>query len=395
MGVKVREKPAGSGIWWVFVNHKGKRRSKKIGKDKKAARDFAKKFEARLVLGEFGFLESDESPTFKAYADRWLNTVVPATCKESTQYDYKAILKNHVLSKFGAKPVSSIKRYDVKVFLMNMYKNGKAQSTVTHVKNVLGGVFNLAVDDEVITQNPAHRLGKIFGKKEVEKISMIDPLNREELALFLETINKHYPLYYPFALTLARTGMRLGEAIGLQWGDIDFNSRFIHVQRSLSKGKISTPKNGKGRHVDMSLQLTETLWRLKHEREREMKSKMPEWVFLDENSVSPNETHWRRDIFNKTLEKAELRHVRVHDLRHTYASLLLQAGESMAYIRDQLGHHSIKVTVDIYGHLVPGGNKEAVDRLDDNTENAPHPHPQKKTRAQAHSLNPCFYFGSP
>jgi len=52
-------------------------------------------------------------------------------------------------------------------------------------------------------------------------------------------------------------------------------------------------------------------------------------------------------------------------LRHTYASLLIQAGESLAYVRDQLGHHSIQVTVDIYGHLAPEGNKEAVDRLDD------------------------------
>ena len=60
-----------------------------------------------------------------------------------------------------------------------------------------------------------------------------------------------------------------------------------------------------------------------------------------------------------------------HNLRHTYASLLIQSGESLAYIRDQLGHHSIKVTVDIYGHLVPGANKEAVDKLDDTFKNAP------------------------
>jgi integrase len=65
------------------------------------------------------------------------------------------------------------------------------------------------------------------------------------------------------------------------------------------------------------------------------------------------------------LHGTELRKVRIHDLRHTYASLLIQAGESLAYIRDQMGHHSIKVTVDIYGHLAPGGNKEAVDKLDD------------------------------
>lgn len=62
---------------------------------------------------------------------------------------------------------------------------------------------------------------------------------------------------------------------------------------------------------------------------------------------------------------AGLRRIRIHDLRHTYASLLIHAGESLAYVRDQLGHHSISVTVDIYGHLAPEGNKEAVDRLDD------------------------------
>lgn len=60
----------------------------------------------------------------------------------------------------------------------------------------------------------------------------------------------------------------------------------------------------------------------------------------------------------------ELPRIRIHDLRHTFASLLIQQGESLAYIKEQMGHHSIKMTVDTYGHLVPGGNKAAVDRLD-------------------------------
>jgi hypothetical protein len=64
------------------------------------------------------------------------------------------------------------------------------------------------------------------------------------------------------------------------------------------------------------------------------------------------------------LTKAGLRYVRIHDLRHTFASLLLQNGESLVYVKDQMGHTSIKITIDIYGHLVPGGNKAAVDRLD-------------------------------
>ena len=69
-------------------------------------------------------------------------------------------------------------------------------------------------------------------------------------------------------------------------------------------------------------------------------------------------------MFYRLLEKAGVRQVRLHDLRHTYASLLIQQGESLAYVQKQLGHSSIQVTVDIYGHLIPGANRAAVDRLD-------------------------------
>ncbi len=69
-------------------------------------------------------------------------------------------------------------------------------------------------------------------------------------------------------------------------------------------------------------------------------------------------------MFHRIFAKAGLRRIRFHDLRHTFAPRLLQNGESPAYVKEQMGHHSIKVTVDIYGHLVPGANRDAVDRLD-------------------------------
>jgi len=72
-----------------------------------------------------------------------------------------------------------------------------------------------------------------------------------------------------------------------------------------------------------------------------------------------------RHVFTRMLEKAELRRIRVHDLRHTFASLLLQQGESVVYVKEQLGHGSVQITVDTYGHLIPGANRAAVDRLDD------------------------------
>jgi len=369
MGVKVREKTKGSGVWWIFIDHQGRRRAKKIGRDKKAAEGIAIKIEAKLVLGEMGLVEkkTDTAATFEEYANTWMTFTIPATCKPSTEKDYRSILDNHVLPVFGNKPVTEIKRLMIKKFLMKKTKSGFASSTVSHMKSCIGGTLNVAVDDGVLIANPAHRLGKIFKKKNNQ--GDIQPYTRDELANLLDSFQTHFPYHYPQALTLARTGMRLGEALALQWDDIDLEGRFITIQRTFSRGKIGLPKNGKSRRIDMSKQLTQVLNDAKHQRKIETINKgwgkVPKWVFVSNAGTPLDINHWRKRVFYKAIEKAELRKIRVHDIRHTYASLLIQAGESLAYVRDQLGHHSISVTVDIYGHLTPGGNKDAVDRLDD------------------------------
>lgn len=370
MGVKVKERPPGSGVWWVFINHNGKRKAKKVGALEKAE-EVAEKTRAALVLGDLGFMKKEEkkpAPTFGEYAKGWIGITVPATCKPSTARDYRGILKNHVLPAFGKKKVTEIDKQMVRQFLMRKIRDGAAMSTVTHIKNVVSGVLNEAVYAKTIPSNPAHRIGKL-GRSQT-MAPTVDPLTREELDKLLKTFKEHFAATHPLALTLARTGMRLGEALGLQWGDIDFNSRFIWIRRSYSKGSFETPKNGKDRRVDMSQQLADTLQRLRTNRKKEAlrkwKGEVPEWVFPHENGIVPIYGDvWRREVFVKALEKAGLRKIRIHDLRHTYASLLIQSGESLAYIRDQLGHHSIKVTVDVYGHLAPEGNKAAVDALDD------------------------------
>lgn len=375
MSVKVREKPKGSGVWWVFINHRGKRKSKRIGKDKKLAQDIAKKIEARLLLGDVGVFDDTHSPTFADYAKQWIDVHVPVKCKPKTERDYRSILKRYIMQKFGERPIKDIKRLHVKNFLMGELNSGTSQHIVHKIKVIMSSVFNLAMDDDKLSANPAHRIGSLADKNDLKNTLShisVNPLTRKELALLLDTFRESFPKHYPFALTLARTGMRLGEAVALKWSDIDFNGRFINVQRSYSSSEyLTTPKSGKPRRVDMSMQLTETLWILKHDLVNKSDEDMPEWVFPNQAGRLLDANHWRRRVFRKALDKAELRQIRIHDLRHTYASLLLQAGESMAYIRDQLGHHSIKVTVDIYGHLVPGGNKEAVDRLDDTPQTAP------------------------
>ena len=113
---------------------------------------------------------------------------------------------------------------------------------------------------------------------------------------------------------------------------------------------------------------------------------MPEWVFTSIEGTALDAANLRK-VFARALKKAGLRQIRFHDLRHTFASWLLGNGESPVYVKEQLGHSSIQITVDTYGHLIPGANRQAVNRLAAMLENAP-PARQEQKRGQAESPNP-------
>jgi integrase len=128
-------------------------------------------------------------------------------------------------------------------------------------------------------------------------------------------------------------------------------------------------KSGKIRRVDMSQQLTDTLKGLWVRRKEETLQKgwgeVPEWIFVNEGGRLLDPNNVRKRVFYRCLEKAGIRRVRFHDLRHTFASLLIAQNESPKKIQSLLGHHSIQVTMDIYGHLYAEENRKVVDSLDD------------------------------
>jgi integrase len=170
----------------------------------------------------------------------------------------------------------------------------------------------------------------------------------------------------PLNIGVSRMSKKL---IGLQPEDLDLDERLISVRHAIVKKRKTTPKNGKSRKIDMSLQLAEALKKHLLERERETLRKgwkePPELLFYNENGGPIDPDNLRKRHFYKCLKKAGLRKIRLHDCRHTYATLLISQGESLAYVRDQLGHSNISTTVDTHGHLVPGENRQAVDQLDD------------------------------
>ena len=178
---------------------------------------------------------------------------------------------------------------------------------------------------------------------------------------------------YPLTLTFLRAGLRHGEVAGLHRADLDLRRCVIHVRRQWSRRRIDTPKNGKGRNVDMSERLAAALkeWIAQQDLEAAVSGQPTPEILFPGNTGGTRRTpsymaeNWLRYKFwHPLLKRAQVRRLDLHGARHTFASRLIANNENLKYVSEQLGHSSIQVTADIYGHLIPGGNKQAVDRLD-------------------------------
>jgi len=364
MGVKVREWKM---AWWVFIDHHGQRKAKRIGAGatgKKAAQQVAQQIQARLALGQTAFDSNKSGVSLETYVETFLQRI-QHTRKPSTHDGYKTTLDRDIKPMLGKLDLRAVTREKIKAMAMAGLEKCQSPKTVQNTILCLSSLLSHAVEDGLLTVNPALKPGKFLPK--ISKRRGINPLTREEVATLLETAKAKAPRFYPLFLCAVRTGLRMGELLALRWEDLDFHGRFIEVSRSYTHWTITTPKSGESRRVDMSKELAHVLQDLLLERQVDAgatKTEVPPWLFCSETGGLLHPHNLRDRVFYGLLKKAELRQVRFHDLRHTFASLLLQQGESPVYVKEQMGHSSIQITVDCYGHLIPGGNKQAVDRLD-------------------------------
>lgn len=202
-----------------------------------------------------------------------------------------------------------------------------SKGTIQNCLVSLKAAYNVTIEDGLVTFNPASRLGRLL-KAPGDKRRHLQPLTTGEVVTLLKTAKEEYPPLYPVLLCAARTGLRMGELIGLQWGDIDFNGGFLEVRQAVVMRKETTTKSHKIRRVDMSRQLQEELRRLKEIRQLEAMNKgteLPLWAFLSPEGQRWDDRNLRRAWY-RCLEKAEIRWVRFHDLRHSFVSLLIQSG---------------------------------------------------------------------
>ncbi len=259
--------------------------------------------------------------------------------KASTIKFYGANLERHVLPLLGSRPLTAVSRLDARELIATSRRKGLKLNTVKGIARTLSTVLSQAVEDQKVPANPALRMGRYLRRGDEPKPD-IHPLTRSEAAHLVAIAREHFPQWHPWVLLALRTGLRLGEQIALQWGDVDWLGRFVLVQRNRVRGVLTSPKSHQQRRVDLSAQLSAALleWR-RYQRARWLKKgkDLPVWVFPSREGTALEERNVRH-VFTRMLEKGELRQIRIHDLRHTYASLLLQQGESIVYVKEQLGH---------------------------------------------------------
>jgi hypothetical protein len=164
MGVQVK---AWKGAWWIFVNHKGHRKAKRVGTGKEGHRvaiAAAEKIQARLVLGDLSLLEAakPQEITLREYAEQWLATDVALRQKPGTVETYRGMLRNHWLPKLGTLTLSAITRQQIKTIIQRKLMAGMKANTARSMFGVLRTCLNVAVEEERIMANPAARVGKFI-----------------------------------------------------------------------------------------------------------------------------------------------------------------------------------------------------------------------------------------
>lgn len=318
----------------------------------------AKEFERTVRAGGGG-----PTPFFKDYAERWL-AQVRATLRWGTVVTYEWSIKKWWLPRIGALRLEEIHKRHVKAVLLEALGTGMKRRSAQAIHTPLSACLGTAVLDELIPLNPA--LGVAHALKLRDR-SSVQPkaFTLEEVRLFLSTTQAQAPEWWALFLTMALTGLRIGEALGLEWRDIDWNGRKLLITRCSSRSRVDATKNARERIVDLPEALIDAL------RSRQIEAKQAALAegltasayLFPGQAGRPFAQRFPQAAFKKVLAKAGLSgHFTPHGLRHTYARLQLEGGQSLKYIQQQLGHRTIGLTADLYGQWADLGSPAAAEQ---------------------------------
>ena len=366
--------------WYFWVELErgpdGKRRQKSVGgfPTRRAAEDALEELRGEVRRGEY----VERSPvTLTAFlTDEWL-PARRAVIRATTWDHYRRIVEAYVAPTIGARPLSDLSPGHLNALYADLLQGGRRQlkrgspakplsaRSVRHVHTMLHKALNDAVRWGHLARNPADRADP--PKPATPEMKAWSP---EQLRVFLAHVEGDR--LDAAWLLMATTGMRRGEVLGLRWSEVDLAHKRLAVLRAhvLANRQlvVSEPKTAKGRRT---VALDEvTVAALQRHRRHQLEERLAAgegWVdtgllvtHLDGTAVDPRLfSSW----FRQHARDAGLPHIRLHDVRHSYATAALAAGVPTKVVSERLGHASIAITLDTYSHVLPNMQAEAAEQV--------------------------------
>jgi len=363
-----------NGTWaaqYTVWTAEGRKRRSVSGKTRA---EVSRKLTEAMADRDGGLLHDAGRITVGEYLDRWLADSVKGTVKETTYANYAYITHKHVSPALGHVKLKTLTPAHVRGFYGEKARTNLSASTVKKMHVVLRKSLSQAVSDGLIPRNAADGVKPPRVGAPGEEIK---PLGSEECAAFLEA-SRGERLEALFVLAV-HCGLREGELLALRWEDVHLEAvrPTMLVRRTLTRGEEgrgwvvgASTKSGKGRRVRLTRRAVAVL---KDHRKRQLEERLRlAGLWQDQGLVFPNETgslfnpsNLRNRSFKRIKARSGVREdLRVHDLRHTCATLLLGEGVNVKVVSELLGHASITITLNIYSHVLPDMQDSAADAME-------------------------------
>ena len=367
-----------------------------IGYDAKGNRKFKSctgnsEREVRLLLKDLmqkhhaGIDVSSKSIKVGEYFDKWFYNNVIYDLRESTSQSYEMIIRRHIKPFLGDIAFANLSSDDIKEFYRFLYDNGKlngkgglSSKTVENIHLVISSCINYALKKGELIRNPLLTVKlKREGKKQVEVFT-----REEQKKIINECPNHYYGMAIKFDFY---TGLRAGELLGLTWDCVDFYKNTIRINKQVQRNKnfsrnaqtktvlgfvYNTKTETSNRVIKVMQPLMNDLAKYKL-RQDTIKRKLGQDYYAKLNLVFPRQdgyftdTGTFLDAFSRIQNKLEIKHRNVHAMRHTFATRALESGMKPIVVSRLLGHASIQITMDIYGHVIPDFAEQELEKMEE------------------------------
>ena len=297
---------------------------------------------------------------------RWL-PLVETGLEPSTASNYRRMIRNYIGPELGDVRIGKLDRATIQNFYAQLLRHVSpvtnrplSKGTVTYIHCVIHGALEDLVQTGQLASNPARGLRPRRIKSERYEYKI---WTQEQLREFLD-VAKRDRLYALWRL-LALTGMRRCEALALRCSDVRTDLRQLSVRRALGVAErkiyLTRPKTDAERVIELDKQTTRVLG--SHIKKRPSPKRADDWVFCTEAGelLTPTTVTKR---FRDLIDQTDLPVIRLHDLRHTHASHLILAGANVKAVQERLGHSDVVVTLNIYSHVLPTTQRDAVRQLE-------------------------------